>query len=211
MSSPRVTGLLLAAGAGRRYGRPKGLVVDEGGPWVHRAALALLDGGCADVLVVTGAASEEVESLVAKLGDERVSTTRCGTWERGMGESLRAGLTSLVTRGRTMPLQALVHLVDLPDVGPDVVARVLAAAPTGAAGHGRDALARAAYDQVPGHPVLLGQDHWQAVLNVARGDAGARGYLRTARPLLVECGDLATGRDVDVPPTPEDHTSGQTP
>lgn len=199
MSSPRVTGLLLAAGAGRRYGRPKGLVVDKDGPWVHRAALALLDGGCGDVLVVTGAASEEVESRLAELGDERVSTTRCGTWERGMGESLRAGLTSLVTRGRTMPLQALVHLVDLPDVGPDVIARLLAAAPAGAAGHGRDALARAAYDEVPGHPVLLGQDHWQAVLNVASGDAGARGYLRTARPLLVECGDLATGRDVDVP------------
>lgn len=202
MTSPRVTGLLLAAGAGRRYGRPKGLVADEAGPWVHRAVRALLDGGCADVLVVTGAAADEVEGLVAEVGaeagDERVATTRCGTWEQGMGESLRAGLTALATRGRTVPVQALVHLVDLPDVGPDVVARVLGAAPTGAAGHGSEALVRAAYQGVPGHPVLLGQQHWQPVLDTARGDAGARAYLRRARPELVECGDLATGEDVDV-------------
>lgn len=199
MTSPWVTGLLLAAGAGRRFGRPKGLVVDADGAWVHRAVRTLLDGGCADVLVVTGAAAEEVEALVAQLGDERVTTTRCGTWERGMGESLRAGLTALATRGRTVPVQALVHLVDLPDVGPDVVSRVLAAEPTGAAGRGSDALVRAAYGAEAGHPVLLGQQHWQAVLDVARGDAGARAYLRRARPQLVECGDLATGADVDVP------------
>lgn len=116
-----------------------------------------------------------------------------------MGESLRAGLTALATRGRTVPAQALVHLVDLPDVGREVVARLLAARPAGAGGVGGDALVRAAYQGVPGHPVLLGQGHWQAVLDVARGDAGARAYLRRARPELVECGDLATGVDVDTP------------
>jgi hypothetical protein len=31
------------------------------------------------------------------------------------------------------------------------------------------------------------------------GDAGARGYLATHDTLLVECGDLATGTDVDRP------------
>lgn len=197
--SPRVTGLLLAAGQGRRYGRPKALVDEGQGLWVVRAAQALLDGGCGDVLVVTGAAADQVEEELADLADPRVSTTRCGTWEQGMGESLRAGLATLATRGRTMPAQALVHLVDLPDVGPEVVARLLAARPAGAGGVGGDALVRAAYRGVPGHPVLLGQDHWQAVLDVARGDAGARAYLRRARPELVECGDLATGADVDVP------------
>lgn len=198
MTSARVTGLLLAAGAGRRFGGPKALVQDGRGPWLHRAARALLDGGCQDVLVVTGAAAEEVEELVLALGDPRVGSTRCGTWQAGMGESLRAGLTTLATRGRTVPSQALVHLVDLLDVDAEVVARVLGAAPTAIT---PDAvLARAAYQGVPGHPVLLGQQHWQAVLDGARGDAGARSYLRTARPLLVECGDLATGVDVDVAP-----------
>lgn len=198
-ASARVTGLLLAAGAGRRYGGPKALVDDGSGPWVVRAARALLDGGCGDVLVVTGAAAEEVEALVAGLSDPRVTAVRCGTWDHGMGESLRAGLTALATRGRTVPAQALVHLVDLPDVGPEVVARLLAARPAGAGGVGGDALVRAAYRGVPGHPVLLGREHWQAVLDVARGDAGARSYLSRARPELVQCGDLASGTDVDTP------------
>ena len=109
-ASARVTGLLLAAGAGRRYGGPKALADDGSGPWVVRAARALLDGGCGDVLVVTGAAAEEVEALVAELADARVTAVRCGTWEDGMGESLRAGLTALATRGRTVPTQALTLL-----------------------------------------------------------------------------------------------------
>jgi CTP:molybdopterin cytidylyltransferase MocA len=61
------------------------------------------------------------------------------------------------------------------------------------------AVARAAYDGVPGHPVLLGRDHWAGVLASAAGDRGARDYLATRPVVLVECGDLATGRDQDTP------------
>ena len=61
-------------------------------------------------------------------------------------------------------------LVDLPDLVPAVVARLLpAAAPT---------LARAAYDGEPGHPVVLGRDHWRGVAASATGDHGAKAYLR---------------------------------
>lgn len=191
---PPTTGLLLAAGAGRRYGTPKALVDTGDGPWVLRAVQVLLEGGCPEVLVVTGAAADEVEALVAGAGEPRAVTTRCGTWRQGMGESLRSGLTTLATRGRGVPRRALVHLVDLPDVGPEVVRRVLASTTAAEA-----ALARACYRSRPGHPVLLGRDHWQAVLDRAGGDAGARAYLRRASPSLVECGDLASGVDADVP------------
>ena len=59
------------------------------------------------------------------------------------------------------------------------------------------ALSNAYKTPLPGHPVLLGRDHWAAVAQQAAGDAGARGYLRTHDVALVECGDLATGHDVD--------------
>lgn len=190
------TGLLLAAGAGRRYGAPKALVDTGSGPWVLNAVDTLLAGGCRDVLVVTGAEAAQVEELLQAREGQPVTSVRCGTWDAGMGESLRAGLVALATRGRTVPARALVHLVDLPDVGPEVVSRVLhQAAP------GPDALARAAYDGHPGHPVLLGSHHWEAVLASSAGDSGARGYLRRVRPELVECGDLATGADQDTPDT----------
>jgi nicotine blue oxidoreductase len=61
------------------------------------------------------------------------------------------------------------------------------------------ALSRAAYDGVPGHPALIGRAHWQGVVAVARGDRGAREYYATHPHSLVECGDLASGRDVDSP------------
>ena len=108
-------------------------------------------------------------------------------WAEGMGASLRAGLDALPD-GVTGAAAALVSLVDLPDVGPDVVRRVLAAAT------GPQVLARAAYAGEPGHPVLLGRDHWAAVAESATGDRGARDYLAAHDVTLVECGDLATGR-----------------
>jgi CTP:molybdopterin cytidylyltransferase MocA len=110
-------------------------------------------------------------------------------WAEGMGASLRAGLRHLLATGHDA---AVVSLVDLPDVPAEAVRRVLArVAPA--------ALARATYDGRPGHPVLLGREHWQAAAEGATGDRGARDYLATRDVEDVECGDLATGRDVDRP------------
>lgn len=198
--SATTTGLLLAAGEGRRYGMPKALVGDDRGTWLHRAVRALLDGGCDDVVVVTGARAEEVEQLLEQMpewGSGRIVAVRCGTWARGMGSSLRSGLTALATRGRTVPRRAVVHLVDLPDVGAPVVARLLREAD--GSGEQVGQVARAAYGGRPGHPVVLGRRHWEGVLGGTGGDAGARSYLRRVDPLLVEAGDLATGEDVDAP------------
>jgi len=174
-----VSGILLAAGAGVRHGGPKALV--DG--WLVGALEALRDGGCDPVLVVLGAAADEARSLVPD-GVEVVVAT---DWADGMGASLRAGLTAVE---ETRAEAALVHLVDLPDVGAAVVRRVLAGAAPGA-------LARAVYRGVPGHPVLLGRAHWRGAAAMATGDQGARAYLRTHAVDEIECGDLAQGQDVD--------------
>ena len=108
-------------------------------------------------------------------------------WAEGMGASLRSGLASLDGSGTA----ALVTLVDLPDIGADVVRRLLEL-PVDS-----QTLARAAYDGKPGHPVLLGRGHWAGVIASASGDQGARTYLGQRDVQLVECGDLASGRDVD--------------
>lgn len=179
--SPR--GLLLAAGAGTRYGGPKALARDpDGTSWLLRAVHALVP--CDGVTVVLGASASEV----ARLLPPSVDVVVADDWAEGMGASLRTGLDAV---GTTSADAVLVSLVDLPDVTPEVVARVLAA------GAGPASLARAAYDGVPGHPVLIGRDHWAGATGQAVGDRGARDYLATTSPVLVECGDLASGRDVD--------------
>ena len=183
-------GLLLAAGAGRRMGTPKALLRDEAGiPFVVRALGVLQDGGCDEVSVVLGASAHEVEEL---LTDARVHVVHARDWDEGMGASLRAGLSDALSGEAAC---ALVSLVDLPDVDERVVRRVLGARPPDPG----PALARATYQGEPGHPVLIGRDHWADVIASATGDRGARDYLVGHPPTLVECGDLATGRDVDTP------------
>lgn len=177
-----VLGVVLAAGAGTRYGGPKALAHE--GLWLRTAVAALSDGGCPEVLVVLGAQAQRAAELVP-VG---ACTVVAREWATGMSASLRAGLAAAESRSAS---HVLLHLVDTPDVGAEVVERVL--------GSGAE-LARAGYHGRPGHPVLLGRRHWAAVVESATGDYGARDFLR-GRPdvVLVECGDLATGRDHDVP------------
>ncbi|HET8988488.1 MAG TPA: nucleotidyltransferase family protein [Humibacillus sp.] len=204
--TPHVRGLVLAAGAGRRMGGPKALlrVAPDEPTLVEQAVDLLTAGGCDGVTVVVGAAGDEVEVLVRSLGRD-VDIARCPDWDEGMGASLRAGLTALAAathEGEGLTEAALVTLVDLPDLTAEVVARVLNPAPAAALGseaRWRAMLRRAAYGGLPGHPALIGRDHWQEVAREATGDQGARGYFRTHAHDLVECGDLATGRDADTP------------
>ena len=183
-----VVGLVLAAGAGTRMGRPKALVSDpDGTTWLARAVGVLRAAGCPEVVVVLGAQADDARALVP----DGARVVVADSWSEGMGASLRTGLRSLLDDSDAVA--ALVTLVDLPDVTADVARRVRDA------GAGPDALARATYDGRPGHPVLLGRDHWAAVAAEVAGDTGAKHYLERHGAADVPCGDLATGRDQDEP------------
>jgi nicotine blue oxidoreductase len=184
-----VAGLLLAAGAGTRMGGPKALVTGpDGQTWVARTARTLAAGGCDPVLVVVGARADDVSAAVAGLS---VTVVHAQRWQDGMGTSLRAGL-ECVALVRPRPEAVLVALVDTPGLTSCAVARMTELA-------GPATLLRASYDGVGGHPVVLGEEHWEGVLAGITGDAGASGYLRAHHVLRVECGDVADGRDVDTP------------
>ena len=180
IQKPRVVGVLLAAGAGRRYGKPKVLV--DG--WLDAAITALREGGCGQVVVVLGAAQVPVPDGVVAI--------TATDWHTGLSASLRAGLSG---SDRLRGDFAIIHVVDTPDVGPAVVARVLKRALASSSG-----LARACFGGRPGHPVAIARRHWDALRASASGDRGARDYLRGAEDLqLVDCSDLASGRDIDEP------------
>lgn len=115
-------------------------------------------------------------------------------YRSGMGSSLVTGLRALLDAGVD---GALVMLVDLPDVTRQVADRITDVARRST--DGPAVLARAAYAGRPGHPVLIGRQHFDGVLAGAAGDAGARDYLLAHSPVLVECGDIGGGRDIDTP------------
>ncbi|MBX7267618.1 nucleotidyltransferase family protein [Micromonospora sp. Llam7] len=181
-----VAGLVLAAGAGRRYGCPKALVELDGRLLVERSVVTARAGGCHPVVTVLGAQAGAVRDRV-DLGGVMVLDNP--EWATGMASSLRAGLVALRA---TRSIAVVVLLVDMPGVTPEAVRRLVAlAAP--------DALAMAGYGGERGHPVLLGRVHWDGVVASASGDVGARRYLheRAADLRIVPCGDVATGGDID--------------
>ena len=178
--------MLLAAGEGSRFGRPKALVEWDGQTLAARGVGVLLAGGADPVLVVSGAA------LIDPGSEPRVHLVHNEEWRTGMGSSLRAGLRALPEPDVDA---VVVALADQPLVGPEAVARLIAAGQAGAA------VAVAAYEGQPRNPVLLAREHWPEVIALATGDQGARAFLR-ARPdlvTLVECGDISRPDDIDTP------------
>lgn len=183
----RAAGLLLAAGAGRRLGRPKALLRLNDRLLVERGVDLLIAGGCEPVVVVLGAAAAQVRQE-ADLGAATVIVN--GDWETGMGSSLKAGLRFLPRTGADA---ALVILVDLPGLTAAAVRRMSELA-------SREKLAVATYQGERGHPVLIGRSHWEPICALDLGDGGARDYLRTQEVHLVACEDLAgdAGGNADV-------------
>ena len=178
-----VVGVVLAAGPGRRFGGPKALArTADGEPWVARAVHLLQRGGADAVVVVLGAEADRAAQLVP----EEAQVVVADRWQDGMGASLAAGIAALPEADT-----ALLTLVDLPELPDAVLERVLDA------GIARDRIARAVYDGRPGHPVLLGRDHWAGFRDSLHGDEGGRIYLEEHDVEHVECGDLFTGDDVD--------------
>lgn len=177
---PKVAGLLLAAGAGSRLGRPKALVEIGGVSLAERGVALLRDGGADPVVVVTGAAPVSLPGALA---------THNPDWQTGMGSSLRAGLQALPADREAV----VIALADQPLITPAAVRRLIAACASGA--H----LAVACYQGRPRNPVLIRREHWAKAAAAARGDAGARAFLRAHPELVteVECGDVARPDDLD--------------
>ncbi len=181
-------GLVLAAGAGTRFGdAPKQLANLGGRPllqWAVDAQTSVDPDVLSPVVVVLGSHADEVRTQI-DFGRAQVSV--CPDWASGQSASLRHGLRAVSGADRVV-----VTLGDAPLVTRELVARF-------AQDEDQDPL-RAVYDGRPGHPVALGREHI-AVLLQGGGDRdeGARALLRGAR--TIEAGHLCSGRDVD---TPED-------
>ncbi len=182
--------VVLAAGAGRRFGGPKQLAEVGGRPMLERV-LEVAAGFGAPQLLVVGARAELVREQVRAPGWR---TVEASDWVAGPGASLRAGLAAAPAAEA-----ALVLLGDLPWLRREAIERVLAAA---AATPSADAV-RAYEGETPGHPLLLRGE----LLAVARRapDAGLRRELAAAGVQRVACEGLGTTADVD---TPEDLAGG---
>jgi CTP:molybdopterin cytidylyltransferase MocA len=169
-----VSGIVLAAGAGHRMGRPKAALVVEGERLVDRAVRVLRDGGCDEVVAVVRAGTAVPGARVVVNPDPG----------RGMGSSLRLALSAAAGD------RAVILLVDTPEVGVDAVRTVLAVdAPV--------AIAR--YGTRRGHPVAIRREWWAEVARRAEGDEGARPFLRARPEVVVDVDCPGDPADLDTP------------
>jgi CTP:molybdopterin cytidylyltransferase MocA len=185
-----VAGLVLAAGGGRRLGGPKALLRHGDALLVERATQLLREAGCDPVLVVLGAAADEVQAK-AELGDATVVVNK--VWGTGVGSSLRAGLTAAE---QTTADAVLVVPVDMPGLTVLAVRRVMDLP------H-RRALVCGTFAGRRGYPMMLGRAHWSGIATLARADVAARPYLLAHAGEITDigCDRVAEPDDVD---TPED-------
>jgi CTP:molybdopterin cytidylyltransferase MocA len=179
-----VAAVVLAAGAGRRYGGAKQLAELDGRPLLEHALLVVAAAPVDRRVVVLGARADRVLREVPLHGAEPV---RSPDWRSGQSASLRRGLDA-VPKAEA----AVIVLGDQPHVSPAAIERVLAAR-----GDGAEAV-RATYGGEPSHPVVLERSLFPR-LRAVEGDAGAREVLRTAAVREVPCDGLGGPEDVDTP------------
>lgn len=176
--------VVLAAGAGRRFGGAKQAALWHGRPLLEWVLDAVLSVPALDpVVVVLGAHAAHVRAVVDLSG---VEVVEAANWEEGQAASLRAGVSALGGEVEA----AVVLLADMPFVSAQVVA--------GAIEHfsARCDAVRTLYGGQPGHPVVLGRAVLDRV-DELHGDVGARALLSAARVRSWEAGHLCDPTDID--------------
>ncbi len=182
-----IAAVVLAAGSGSRFGGAKQLAELEGIPLLEHALRAVEAVPAIErIVVVLGARAEEIRAGV-ELG--HAEAVVCADWAEGQAASLRCGIEA-VAGARA----AVLTLGDMPRITPQVIARFADLA----AEHGTHARARAVYDGMPGHPVVLGSAYFERIAAL-RGDIGARNVLEEIGAYPIECSHLCSAVDVDTP------------
>ncbi len=182
-----VAAVVLAAGAGSRFGGGKLLARLEGRPLLSWTLDALATSPVDETVVVVGADAEKLREVCEPYDGVRVVENPA--WAQGQSTSVRAGFEALGPGTRA----AVFLLGDQPFVGAGAVARLVGAFEGGAD------VAVATYGGVRRNPVLFSRDVWPALLDELSGDEGARRFLRRYPELVVEvpCDGVADPADVD--------------
>jgi molybdenum cofactor cytidylyltransferase len=188
---PRVSAILLAAGASSRMaGRDKLLEPAKGEPVLRRAVRALLDSEADEVIVVLRPQDEARRAALDELPARVVENLAAA---EGMAASIRAGLAAAAPEADAV----LVALADMPEVRAEHADALIAAFDPD---NGK-AICRATDSEGrPGHPVLFGRRFFES-LGRLEGDEGAREILRANADFVapVQTPGRAARLDLDTP------------
>jgi len=166
--------LILAAGASTRLGHPKQLARLGNETLLDRSVRIARDAGCEPIVVVLGAAEDQIRGQ-CELRD--VSIVSNPDWAQGMGTTISRGIGAF---GDVEGI--LVMTCDMPAVTTDHLRRLVAA--------GR--MTASSYAERKGVPAYFPRDRFPELLKL-KGDMGARELLKYAYEVELTGGEL----DVD--------------
>ena len=186
MASDRklISGILLAAGAGSRFGGDKLLHPLEDGVAIAAHAARNLLAATPEVIAVVRWGDFPLYEM---LEQEGCQVTMFQDAARGMGASLAHGVAQ--ARGAD---GWVIALADMPRIAPDTIKKVIAALEEGAS------IAAPVRNGERGHPVGFGAQLRDELLALD-GDHGARAVVERHREAvnLVECDDPGILLDID--------------
>ena len=175
-----VAGVVLAAGGSARLGRPKQLEMLGGERLLSRAIRVAEEAGLSPIVVVLGAAAEEV---LAGVDCRQAVVVVNEEWREGIASSIRTGIAYLdreKTRG------AILIPCDQPAITGEHLRRLIP--------ESREEVRASGYAGQVGIPAFFASARFADLLGL-RGDVGAKGLLRTADAIELPGGEL----DVDTP------------
>ncbi len=149
-----ITAIILAAGESKRMGEPKMLM-----PWGKSTVLQTVistfqSAGLNDILVVTGGARQQVESLIGKT----VQTIFNDSYDSGeMLSSIQVGLSAKMREASA----ALICLGDQPQVNERTVRSICDAFLKN-----KSAIVVPSYEMQRGHPWLVARPLWEDLLEM---------------------------------------------
>jgi molybdenum cofactor cytidylyltransferase len=179
-----ITGILLAAGKGTRFGSQKLLARLSDGRYVVEASAANLLAAVGRVIAVTGR-DDRLMRVLDDCGCQVVVNERAA---EGMGTSIGAGVgASLAADGW------IIALGDMPYIEAATIAKIKLALEEGAA------IAMPTQNGKRGHPVGFARQYGDA-LRALEGDAGARAIIESniALARMIELSDAGIFADIDV-------------
>lgn len=158
--------LVLAAGAGRRFGGNKLSALWRGELLVLAALRTALAARVERVTIVTGADAAALEPVLWTIGDPRLRRVVARDWNDGLAASLRAGIASLPGDAQA----AVIFLGDMPLIPEGLADQLLDAVAAGAPA------ARVRSPKGPAHPVAFTAAAFPDLLALD-GDRGARSVI----------------------------------
>lgn len=182
--------IVLAAGAGTRFGGGKLLADWRGRPLILWAVDAALTARVDRVTVVLGSDAEAMEAALAPVTDSRLTIVVAQGWRDGLSASLRAGVEALSSDADAVA----VFLGDMPLVSAAEADALLDAVQAGAPA------ARLSHPGGPAHPAAFGRSVFPR-LKAITGDKGAKGVLADLGDAVIVIPSDNPGAvlDVDMP------------